>query len=486
MFLIINLGLKSIRGIVFSNTGKKIYSENYNIQTNISGEFIEQDPYQYKKLFFKIIENLKKKGITKRIKYISTTTSSGCLLLLDKKKSPCSKVITILDARCKKLSYNLNKKEKNLFKHEMQLVKVLWFKKNKNKIFKKSKYWLNNGDYLNMLLTNKIFTDELNYRKFFIKNNSFTNKFIKEYGLRKECLPKKINIGKMLNLDQKIKKKFNFHFEAKLIVTTYDAICATIGSINNRFPENNASEVSGTVTSVRAITKKKPKKIKNLQIAYIPLIRRYFIGASNNLGGGIFEWYKKFLPGNGNYKNIEISYSKSKENIFFLPLLFGDRYLGIDSISQGLFYGIGRSTNINDLTKGVVESSALITKLLINDIEEAGIKIKSITLSGGLARLKFVNFVKYEIYRKKTFLCKEFESTSLGCLILMLASIKKDSFEKIIKIIKTKEIKREYNLTLKENRNKLNKFKDLIIYLKQFLKKNQTTDIKSRKILYNL
>ena len=476
MFLVINLGLKSIRGIVFSENGRKIYSQNLNIQTNISGEFIEQDPYHCKQLLFKILENLKKKGITKRIKYISTTTSSGCLLLLDKKKQPCSKVVTILDARCKNLTNLLNKK-KNQFKYEMQLVKVLWFKKNKSKIFKKSKYWVNNGDYLNMLFANKIFTDELNYNKFIIKNKSFTNKFLKKHGLNKECLPKKTNIGEIFNLDQKIIKKFNFHSEAKLIVTTYDAICATIGSINNKSPENNASEVSGTVTSVRAITKKKPKKIKNLHISYIPLIRRYFIGASNNLGGGIFEWYKSFLSGKENYKNIELSFKKSKENIFFLPLLFGDRYLGIDRISQGLFYGIGRSTNIHDLTKGVVESSALITKLLINDIEKSGIKIKSITLSGGLTRLNFVNFVKYEIYRKRTFLCKEFESTSLGCLILMLKSIKKNSFEKIIKIIRTIEIKKKYQLSQKKNSDKIKKFNNLIEYLKHFLKNDNNNQI---------
>ena len=46
-----------------------------------------------------------------------------------------------------------------------------------------------------MLFTNKIFTDELNYNKFIIKNKSFTNKFLKKHGLRKECLPKKTNIG---------------------------------------------------------------------------------------------------------------------------------------------------------------------------------------------------------------------------------------------------------------------------------------------------
>ena len=63
MFLVINLGLKSIRGIVYNQYGKKIDEINYVIDTKIINNFIEQDPYEYILKLTKILSYLKKKKI---------------------------------------------------------------------------------------------------------------------------------------------------------------------------------------------------------------------------------------------------------------------------------------------------------------------------------------------------------------------------------------------------------------------------------------
>ena len=47
MHLVINLGLKSIRGIVYNDIGKKIISNNIEIKTYVNDNHVEQDPKEY-------------------------------------------------------------------------------------------------------------------------------------------------------------------------------------------------------------------------------------------------------------------------------------------------------------------------------------------------------------------------------------------------------------------------------------------------------
>ena len=62
MFLVINLGLKSIRGIVYNRYGKKIDNINFVIDTKISNNLIEQNPHEYIFKLKKILSYLKKKN----------------------------------------------------------------------------------------------------------------------------------------------------------------------------------------------------------------------------------------------------------------------------------------------------------------------------------------------------------------------------------------------------------------------------------------
>ena len=56
MYLVINLGLKSIRGIIFNTVGKKIYSKSFEINTFINHGFVEQSPEEY--VYYLNIETL--------------------------------------------------------------------------------------------------------------------------------------------------------------------------------------------------------------------------------------------------------------------------------------------------------------------------------------------------------------------------------------------------------------------------------------------
>ncbi len=472
MYLVINLGLKSIRGIIFNENGKNVYSKSFYVKTHIKNSHVEQDPNEYKIYLEKILKNLNQKKFIKKIRYISTTTSASCLLLMSKKGNLLSKTLMVLDSRTKEYAKKLNNKiNKNKFDIDDQALKILWFQK--NSLYKnRSKYVLNSGDYLNYLFTKKIITDKLNYKKIYNNKYKIIEKLSKTKLSKNILFPKPLEIGSILEIDKFLIKKYNFNKDIKFILTTYDAICATIGSTNSTIPFHNISEVSGTVTSVRLITNKLPKiKNKKLKISPIPFLNIYIVGTSNNLGGGMIGWIKDFFLNKINFKTIEIYFKKAQNSFIILPFIFGDRYLGIDPSNGASLFGIKRNTTIHDFIKSCILSMGFMSQRYIDDLSSEGFKIKSITLSGGLSRLTFINKIKAYIFKKNTYVCKEFESTSYGCFLLMKAKIKNIEFKELIKIIYKKKIiiknkknfDYEYQIfknTLKnfiKNKNKINK-----------------------------
>ena len=366
MYLVINLGLKSIRGIVYNSLGKKIDTVSFIIKTHINNNFIEQDAKEYIFKIKKILAYLKKKKINSKIKFLSVTSSANCLLGLSENYKPLTKVFTVLDFRANEIFFKKKSKHMNKLEPSHNLSKIIWQKENNIKIFRNCKYWINNSDYLCYFFTNKLVTDNLNYNKFLIKDLKTTKKILNSFKINKINFPREKKIGDSINLSNSFIRQYGFNQKCKFVVTTYDAICACLGSVNSNNIYHNAAEVSGTVTSIRILSKTKPKKQSSLKISYIPLIDRYLIGLSNNLGGGIIEWYKNFFIKENYYKDLKKSYFKGMNYFYFFPFIFGDRDLGFRQTSRGIFYGLGSNTNIDDLTKSVIDSAAFTSKYLLD------------------------------------------------------------------------------------------------------------------------
>jgi xylulokinase len=119
---------------------------------------------------------------------------------------------------------------------------------------------------------------------------------------------------------------------------------------------------------------------------HINTIDRTLVGASNNLGGGIIEWYKQAFFGKENgdvYSKMENQCQMSKVGaggIIFLPYLLGERAPFINPDARGSFFGISRNSTITDFTRAVFESTGYVTKDLMDLIENSGFPIESITV----------------------------------------------------------------------------------------------------------
>ena len=120
------------------------------------------------------------------------------------------------------------------------------------------------------------------------------------------------------------------------------------------------------------------------------------------MGGGLIEWVKQCY-----YQNEMLPYELMEKDaseaslgaggVIFLPYLLGERAPIWDHNARGVFFGLERMHTRKEMTRAVLESTGFIDLDMIAAIEEVGLKINTIRLSGGLARLNTVSQIKSDI-----------------------------------------------------------------------------------------
>jgi len=475
MILILNLGLKSIRAIVFNEKGQKLKSISKPVNTFLRRDYVEQDPEEWWQKGIEVIREVTlERDIRKSIKFITVTSSSSCLVPVNSAGRSIANSIMVSDKRSveqvekleKMNQYKILQKQNSNFTAQPSLMipKIMWMQSNEPELFSQTKYFLSPNDFFIFRMTNKIVTDVLNAEKFYydIEKNTYPDELLKELNISENSLPPVEKIGfEVGSLSSKFKSLVSFSegCDIKVILTTYDAICAFFGSgVSN---DGEACNVSGTVSSLRVLSKSiPPTKNKSIFTQYEPTNNVYIIGGSNNMGGGLIEWVKQCLYREEKYP-YEIMEKEAKESlpgghgIIFLPYLLGERAPLWDNTARGVYFGLERYHTRKDLTRAVFESVSYSIYQLMEAIESQGVNINSIRFSGGLARIKLIAQLKADILGKKVQIVDEFETTSLGAFILTGLSV--DLFSSLTETTKIVNI-REVILPNTNNMEVYNKF----------------------------
>ncbi len=434
MYLIVNLGLKSIRIIVFDAEGNQLHSISRPVQSFIFNDQVEQDASEWLVLLDELLTELKRNTyLLPSVKYVTVTTSSSCILGVGKDFEILTKVIMVSDKRALEQVEYL--KEQDYFGNDgigistsYTIPKILWFK-DSMPIYKDVRHWLGAGEFLNYVFTGRYFTDSLNASKSFYKDEEgYPTELFKQIGIEEETFPTVESIGTKFELASGIKSKYGFNDDCQFILTTYDAVCAVLGSGNSL--RNNACDVSGTVTSVRMLIDEDEldhdykSSSPFLLVQKIDLINKLVIGSSNNMGGGLIEWLKQaFYDENDvdvyfRMENDAIKASIGSNGIVFLPYLLGERAPFVSNSIRAEFIGVNRSCKLRDFSRAVFEASAFVTNDLLSVIKDYN--PTSLSVSGGLARFDLINQIKADVTGLPVHVLENFESTSLGALLLCI------------------------------------------------------------------
>lgn len=434
MYLIINLGLKSIRGIIFNRDGEQIYAKAYPVHTTIFNDNVEQDVHEWLELLSRILKDISvNTDLASQIIRITATTSSSCIAGFSEDMNPLTKVLMVSDKRAKKIQEQMTRSDayakfatsEDTCSTSSLVPKALWFKENQPATFDAVRYWVGAGEVLNYFFTGKIAVDPLNASKAFFSNGCYNEKLLESFEMPVESLAPVCEVGTFLDVAPSVFDEYGFNPECQFVLTTYDAICAVLGSSNGE--DGNACDVSGTVTSVRLVGDRPNQSAVQSPLLSQPIdfLNKCLVGASNNMGGGIIEWYKQAFFSS---KEDDV-YSKMSDQaqastvgaggVLFLPYLLGERAPFVNYDASATFFGVNRSSCQNDFSRAVFESTAYVTNDLVHLIETANVAVNSITVSGGLARFDLINKIKADVTGKVVNVVENFESTSIGAFILV-------------------------------------------------------------------
>lgn len=445
--LVLNMGMKSIRSIIFDEDGKKIASASQTLTSAINDIRVEQYPDEWWGKAIEVMRSSIRDAKLKTIDYVTVTTSASCLVCVGELGNPVGNAIMVSDKRA---TAEVDEIENSPFYEEimkdtglkvsvsLMLPKILWIKNHDPDIFNKSKYFLTPNDYLIFKLCGNVCTDELNAMKYHysLTTNEYPIRLLEGLEISINKLPEVKKTGEIVGtIITELADSIGIGSNAKVVVTSYDAICSFIGSgVSN---EGEASDVSGTVTVFRMLSEK-DELLPSNRVYTMPFHQGDFniIGGSNNLGGGLIEWVKQCYYSKEEYP-YEVMEKEAAESdigargIVFLPYLLGERAPIWNDNARGTFFGLDRMHTRRDMTRAVFESAAFIDRTMMEAIGETSADVTSIRLSGGLARVNLISQIKADVTGKEIIVLSEFETTASGAAMMVLNGQKGISFREL-------------------------------------------------------
>ena len=433
--LVLNMGMKSIRSFIFREDGRKLSGSALPLTSAINDQRVEQDAFEWWEKALQVMKKSIHEAGIRTLDAITVTASASCLVCLDSEGEPLAPVMMVSDKRAQAEAEEIlrlpefaevRQKTGLPMSSSLLLPKILWVKHHAREVFEQTAYFLTSNAYLLYRLCGRPVTDFLDAEKFHYSQaeGKYPEKLLRALGISLAALPQAVDIGTSVGvLPEKIASTFALRGGTKVVVSSYDAICSFFGS--GAAEEGEASDVSGTVTVFRTMSYQNISKggeAKVYESRYSPE-GAHIVGGSNNLGGGLIEWAKQCYYQNEPYP-YEVMEKEAAETapgangLIFLPYLLGERAPIWNDDARGVFFGLERMHTRKDMTRAVFESAGFIDLDMKTAIEECGIKIKQVRLSGGLARLNLISQLKADILGLDVLVLSEFETTSTGAAML--------------------------------------------------------------------
>lgn len=459
--LVLNMGMKSIRSIIFDSEGNKLASSSLPIITSLSGDTVTQDPNEWLEKAESCIASTIHQKDNLHIDYLTVTSSASCLVCVDCDGKPLLPCMMVSDKRAVAESKHISDLQEfapvfqstNLaMDASLLLPKALWVKNHLPGVWNNVHKLLTPNDFLISHFTGgKYATDYINAKKWHYdpKTRCFPERLLEQLGISRKLLPECVAPGTEIGpVSGQVAARLGLNGDIRVIASTYDAICSFVGS--GVYEEGDAADVSGTVTVFRAVTHRQDISVNpSIQGIDFSELGIHIIGGSNNLGGGLIEWVKQCY-----YQNEALPYELMEKEagettvgaggVIFLPYLLGERFPIWDGTARGVFFGLERMHTRKEMTRAVFESAGFIDVDMISAIESCGVMVNSIRCSGGLARLNLVSQIKADTTGKEIHVLSEFETTATGAAMLcflgqgVYGSLKEaaDAFVSIRMIIK--------------------------------------------------
>lgn len=443
-FLVVNLGLRSIRAILFDAEGQNLASEGYQLETRVSGDEVEQDPERWWELAVDAVRSVQA-ATDSKTGYVTVTSSSCNLVCTNSNNDPSHPSLLVSDKRSTTEAEWLSNNDTfadilshNNFSTSASYLppKILWLKHNEPKTYERTATFGTSNSYLTSKFIGQHITDNLDAEKFYYhRDEGYPADLLDTLELIPEDLPEVVPVGTQVGtIKNEVADLLNLSQDTQFIVTTYDALAAFWGS--GVTTPGEAGNVCGTCSSLRVYADNEEMDLDldggTLKAQHFTRPGVMVVGGSNSLEGGLLEWAKSSLyaadpeEDGALFDKMEADAAAEPvgaNGLVFLPYLLGERAPFDDPDVRGSFFGLERNHGREDMMRSVFESIGFLTRHMVEAIEDAGVGVDRLKIAGGLTRRKLACQIKADVTGKPIVLVDELENTALGCMIIMRSTI---------------------------------------------------------------
>ncbi len=190
---------------------------------------------------------------------------------------------------------------------------------------------------------------------------------------------------------------------------------------------NDTLLTAGSVSSVLVCQDKPVFSLKLLNRCHVVPDRWLTQGAMNVHGSAVRWFLEEFCKsmkseaaekGVNPFRLLDGEVEKSpvgSKNLIFLPYLTGERAPIWDPYARGVLFGLSFAHGRGDVARAIYEGTSYAVRHNLEAIEEMGLKVSDLKVSGQGARSKVWNQIRADILGKSVRVSMDVDSSLIGC-----------------------------------------------------------------------
>lgn len=394
----IDVGTTGTKSVVV-NAGGKILAgayKEYELKS-ADGGIVAQNANDWWDAIVTTVNALSEKTDLSDVTAIGLSTQGASMLAADENGEPLCDVITWMDSRAICEVGYLDKtigKEKIYEKCGWPLTpagdaaKILWIKNNLPDVFEKAACFPSTIEFVNKKLTGRFVADPTNaaIRQLFnIKCGDWDEEILDAVGISKEKLPTVLPVGAAVGkLTKEAAAKLGLSENVTVYCGAHDQYCAALGS--GAVNTGDMLLATGTAWVILGVTDSLLYTDSHICPGIHPA-GKYGAMASLVSAGSALKWYKNLIDGDfKEMDKIAAERAESAKDLLVYPYVAGAGFPHNAPSAAGAIIGFSLKHDKYDIARAFMEGVAFEARSVLEQFENAGMKITKLMMTGGAAR----------------------------------------------------------------------------------------------------
>ena len=431
-FIGIDIGTTSVKIIAINESGSIIESISKEYPLYFPKPlWSEQNPEDWWKQSINGLKELLK-GIHKNeVKAVSFSGQMHGLVTLDENDEVVRPAILWNDQRTEKECAYLNNKigrdllskwTGNLALAGFTAPKILWLKENEPKNFAATKKIMLPKDYISYKMSGVFATDMSDASGTLyldVKNRKWSREMMEIIGIHESQLPNLYESYEIVgNIKPELAEELGLSKDVKIVIGGGDQAVAAVGGGVVR--AGSCSLSLGTSGVIFTSNNDFFVDEKNSLHSFCHANGKYHLMGVTLAAASSLKWWIEEINKSDEYGLLlkEAENAQIDDSLFYLPYLMGERTPHNDPNCRGTFIGINMTHERKHMTRAILEGVAFSLRDTFEIMKEMGIKIDSISISGGGAKSSLWCSIIADVLNVKVNKLNTNEGPAFGATIL--------------------------------------------------------------------